>query len=90
MYEQDQRIVLTLDAGGTNFVFSAIQGCVEVVEPIRLAAVPDNMERCLADILPGGKARKQMLDDYQEIERALGCEDASKRAATEMIKLLRK
>ena len=26
MYEHDKRVVLTLDAGGTNFVFSAIQG----------------------------------------------------------------
>ena len=26
MYEYDKRVVLTLDAGGTNFVFSAIQG----------------------------------------------------------------
>ena len=25
MYEHDKRVVLTLDAGGTNFVFSAIQ-----------------------------------------------------------------
>ena len=24
MYEHDERIVMTLDAGGTNFVFSAI------------------------------------------------------------------
>ena len=26
MYTNDNRIVMTLDAGGTNFVFSAIQG----------------------------------------------------------------
>ena len=36
MYEHDERIVMTLDAGGTNFVFSAIQGCREIVEPICL------------------------------------------------------
>ena len=33
-YKQDKRIVATLDAGGTNFVFSAIQGTEEVVEPM--------------------------------------------------------
>lgn len=26
MYRDDKRIVMTLDAGGTNFVFSAIRG----------------------------------------------------------------
>ena len=40
MYEHDERIVMTLDAGGTNFVFSAIQGCREIVEPICLPALP--------------------------------------------------
>ncbi len=34
MYEHDERVVMTLDAGGTNFVFSAIRGCVSVVEPV--------------------------------------------------------
>ena len=47
MYESDKRIVMTLDAGGTNFVFSAIQGCQEIVEPICRPAVSDNLERCL-------------------------------------------
>ncbi len=30
MYEYDKRVVLTLDAGGTNFVFSAIQGIAKL------------------------------------------------------------
>ena len=47
MYENDQRIVLSLDAGGTNFVFSAIQAYHQVVEPICLPAVTDNLEGCL-------------------------------------------
>ena len=41
MYENDNRTVLTLDAGGTNFVFSAIRGCQVVVTPVRLDAVTD-------------------------------------------------
>ena len=48
MYESDSRTVMTLDAGGTNFVFSAIRGCREVVEPVRLDAVTDDVDRCLA------------------------------------------
>ena len=53
MYTDDNRIVLTLDAGGTNFVFSAIQGYKEIVEPIRLSAVSDNIDGCL-DVLVNG------------------------------------
>ena len=34
MYNNDNRIVMTLDAGGTNFVFSAIQGNKEIVVPV--------------------------------------------------------
>ena len=41
MYEYDKRVVLTLDAGGTNFVFSAIQGNNEMISPIGLPAVSD-------------------------------------------------
>jgi glucokinase len=47
MYEHDERIVMTLDAGGTNFVFSAIQGCREIVEPICLPAASDDLVICL-------------------------------------------
>ena len=32
-YDADQRIVMTLDAGGTNFVFSAIQANREIIKP---------------------------------------------------------
>ena len=32
MYRHDQRTVMTLDAGGTNFVFSAIRGNQDIVE----------------------------------------------------------
>ena len=34
MYTNDNRIVMTLDAGGTNFVFSAIQGGKEIADPV--------------------------------------------------------
>ena len=53
MYEHDERIVMTLDAGGTNFVFSAIQGCREIVEPICLLAASDDLERCLSVLVEG-------------------------------------
>ena len=32
-FENDKRVIMTLDAGGTNFVFSAMQGGKEIVSP---------------------------------------------------------
>lgn len=52
-YRNDNRIVLTLDAGGTNFVFSAIQREKQVSEPIRLPSNADNLQKCLETIVTG-------------------------------------
>ena len=49
MYQFDKRIVMTLDAGGTNFVFSAIQSNEEIVEPIVLPSNGDNLEKMSGD-----------------------------------------
>jgi len=49
----DDRVVLTFDAGGTNFVFSAIQGGSEVLEPITFPSHADHLERCLETIKKG-------------------------------------
>ncbi len=61
MYEQDKRIVMVLDAGGTNFVFSAIQGCEEIIDPIRLPAVADDIEGCLNRLVEGFEQVKAQL-----------------------------
>lgn len=53
IYQNDNRIVLTLDAGGTNFVFSAIQNYQELIEPIHLTAITDNTELCLQVLVNG-------------------------------------
>ncbi len=34
MYRNDNRVVVTLDAGGTNLVFSAMRGYEFIVDPI--------------------------------------------------------
>lgn len=52
-YSSESRIVLTLDAGGTNFVFSAIRGMKKVVDPITLPSNADNLDRCLNTIISG-------------------------------------
>ncbi|MBF0433492.1 MAG: ROK family protein [Fibrobacteria bacterium] len=49
----DKRIVATLDAGGTNFAFSAVQGNEEIIEPIILPAQPNDLNQCLKTIEDG-------------------------------------
>lgn len=52
-YEFDSRIVLTLDAGGTNFVFSAMQGNKDIVEHVTLPAEAHDLSRSLETIVTG-------------------------------------
>jgi glucokinase len=52
-FDNDERIVMTLDAGGTNFVFSAVQAENEIVEPVTLSAKGSNLEAILKDIIEG-------------------------------------
>jgi glucokinase len=54
-FDNDKRAVLTLDAGGTNFVFSAIQGNREIIAPINKKAHPDDLEKCLSMVINGFK-----------------------------------
>ena len=53
MYTKDSRIVVTLDAGGTNFVFSAIQGNEYIVRPITLPSNASDLDNCLATLVKG-------------------------------------
>jgi glucokinase len=52
-YAKDPRVVLTLDAGGTNFVFSAMQSDGEVVEPLTLPSNGHELKACLETIAEG-------------------------------------
>ena len=63
MYRHDQRTVMTLDAGGTNFVFSAIRGNQNIVETICLPAVSDNLNGCLTVLKKGFSAVKRQLEN---------------------------
>ncbi len=62
MFENDPRTVMTLDAGGTNMVFSAIQGDRQVVAPIRLDAVNDDLDHCIDMLKAGFEMVKSSLD----------------------------
>ena len=52
-YINDNRIVMTLDAGGTNFVFSAIQSEKNIIDEITLPSDGDNLNKCLNNIVEG-------------------------------------
>ncbi|MBK1880826.1 ROK family protein [Luteolibacter pohnpeiensis] len=49
----DSRIVMTLDAGGTNFRFSAMRGGKPVTETISLPSNGDDLNQCLANMVEG-------------------------------------
>lgn len=52
-YTNDSRIVMTLDAGGTNFVFSAMQGGEEIVSPVHLSTCSTCLCTCLQQLIEG-------------------------------------
>ncbi len=58
----DDRVVLTLDAGGTNFVFNAFQRGKAISKGIRKDAHADHLERCLAT----------MKDGFREVMEEIG------------------
>ncbi len=60
-FEHEQRIVMTLDAGGTNFVFSAIRGNAEIVHPVTFPSHAGNLHECLATIVDGFTEIKKQL-----------------------------
>ncbi len=62
-HKNDPRTVMTLDAGGTNFVFSAIRGCEEVVEPIHLPSAATHLDLCLANLINGFHAVRSKLKE---------------------------
>lgn len=51
--DSDSRIVMTLDAGGTNFRFAAMRGGKPVTETVALPSNGDNLEQCLANLVEG-------------------------------------
>jgi glucokinase len=52
-YASDPRVVLTLDAGGTKFAFSAVQSDREVGEPVTLPSNAHDLPLCLETIALG-------------------------------------
>lgn len=59
--DASDKIVMTLDAGGTNFVFSAIAGGREIVKPVHLPSNGHDLTLCLNTIIRG----------FEEVSKAL-------------------
>ena len=53
MYKHDNRIVITLDAGGTNFVFGAMRGCEFITDTITYPSNSQDLDKCLATMVKG-------------------------------------
>ena len=68
MYENDKRIVITLDAGGTNFVFGAMQGNEFILDPITMPSHADNLDACLATMVEGFQ---QIIDRLEYLPSAI-------------------
>lgn len=63
MYSNDNRIVMTLDAGGTNFVFSAMRGGKEIVDPVTLPSASHSLDACLDNLIAGFTAICDVLPE---------------------------
>lgn len=61
MYETDPRIVMTLDAGGTNLLFSAISAGREIVAPVHFPSAPDDLDLMLSTLVEGFEAVRRQL-----------------------------
>ena len=63
MYDNDRRIVVTLDAGGTHFRFNALRGNKPVTETLELPSEARNLDKCLANLTDGFEQTIRRLPD---------------------------
>jgi len=60
-YNKDNRTVMTMDGGGTNFVFSAMQHENEIIEPITYPSMGHDLNQSLETIIKGLKEVQSKL-----------------------------
>ena len=63
MYKKDNRIVATLDAGGTNFVFGAMKAGEFIIDPVSVPAQSHDLDLCLQNMVNGFQ---QVFDKLNE------------------------
>ncbi len=59
----DSRIVMILDAGGTNLKFSAIRSNKLLLDPIYIPSEANNLERCLGNMIEGFRRVREQLPE---------------------------
>lgn len=64
LLDQDERVVMTLDAGGTNFKFSAIRGNEPATEPFSVPSNGHDLDLCLKTLVDGFKRVRDSLPDH--------------------------
>ena len=62
MYSHDNRTVITLDAGGTNFVFGAMRANRFIVDPLTLPSNAHDLDLCLRTMVDGFRRIIDRLD----------------------------
>ena len=61
--DQDSRVVMTLDAGGTNFKFSAVRGSLPAIDPFTVPSNAHDLNACLSTLVDGfGKVRDTLVE----------------------------
>ena len=63
MYKKDNRIVATLDAGGTNFVFGAMKAGEVIIDPVSVPAQSHDLDLCLQNMVNGFQQVFDKLDE---------------------------
>jgi len=63
MYIHDNRIVITLDAGGTNLVFGAMRGCEYITQPVTYPSNAHDLDLCLDTMVKGFR---EVMDSLEE------------------------
>src|SRR5579871_6510888 len=62
-YDQDSRVVMTLDAGGTSFRFSAMRGNQFVTSTATMPSNADDLNRCLSNLIEGFTITRSKCSD---------------------------
>jgi glucokinase len=62
-FENDRRIVMTLDAGGTTLKFGALRGGETLVEGLSVPSEGDRLDGCLAAIVGGFESVRRALPE---------------------------
>lgn len=63
MYKNDNRIVATLDAGGTNFVFGAMRAGEFIIDPVSVPSMAHDLDLCLQNMRNGFAQVFDKLDE---------------------------